>query len=738
MKQSGFKSCAATGVAAAVMVVASSMASAQSPASPAAANQDATLEEVIVTAERREEDLQRTAVSVSVRSGEELLQQGKFTLQQIVEDVPNIYIAPQRAGADNANDTPAIGITIRGVGSNGRVGGSGPVVPAVALYVDGVNNGLGSNYDLKNVQVLRGPQGTLYGRSATAGVVTIQTNDPVLDRFAGNVAVEAGNYDLLHYTGAVNIPITDVLALRVSGNQYEQKGYYSRLGAQTDTTDGRIKLLFKPNEQLSLLLGYAMQNNKQYSGGNQGTQTADGSVNYDTVLPIGTGKDETRQYWAQLGWDFGPATLTYIPAYRTYEMHALGYGSPAPGIYTTTLQSFPTNSYHTQELRLTSNATSGIRWQGGLFYYDNQQKYNFDLSAPGVQFAPPPTPAIDLFQTDINDRRTRDAGVFGEATFPLADTWRLTTGVRYDYTKVETEKSEVTNLTLAPFFPTLSGVVDRDQGTQDWKNWTYKLRLEHDLTPGNMLYAAASSGFLPGDTFIATDIVNMVLVPSTYEPETLTSFEIGSKNRFLDNRLQVNGDVFYYRYGAFQQPVGRNVGGLIELFTVQSSPARMVGAELETIFQLTPADELSLDVGYINAYYKDKPAEFAEGVSQSHIAGVVPVTITPSYAHTFRLPGDQSIRFQAQALYQSAHDVSAYGSTVVSDGLQRFYRNSDEVTGNVYLTWQHTRYSVTGYVRNVSDERFKTSVSTVSAMTGTAPTALSSPRTYGVVITAGF
>ncbi len=712
------------------MVVASSLASAQQTA---IAEQGTTLEEVIVTAERRAEDLQRTAVSVSVRSGEDLLQQGRFTLEQIVEDVPNINISPQRAGVNNATDNPATAITIRGVGSNGRVGGSGPVVPAVALYVDGVNNGLGSNYDIRNVQALRGPQGTLYGRSATAGVVTIQTNDPSLDRFAGNVAVEAGNYDLVHYTGAVNIPVSDVLALRVSGNRYQQKGYYSRLGAQVDTTDGRVKLLFKPNEQLSLLAGYAFQNNENYSGGNQSTQTADGSVNHDTVVPIGTGESETRQYWAQLDWDFGPATLTYIPAYRTFELNNTGYGSPAPGIFTTTLQSFPTDSYHTQELRLTSNASSGIRWQGGLFYYDNRQQYNFALTAP--------LPAINLFQTDVNDRRTYDAGVFGEATYPLADTWRLTTGLRYDYTKVEAEKTQVTNLTFPPNYPTLSGAFSRDQGTRDWENWTYKLRLEHDLTPGNMLYASASSGFLPGDTFVATDIANSTLVIATYTPETLTSFEIGSKNRFLDNRLQVNGGVFYYRYGAFQQPVGRSVGGLIQLFTVESSPARMEGAELEAIIQLTAADEITLNVGYINAYYKDKPASFAEGVSQSHIPGIAPWTIDPSYAHTFRLSGNQSLRFQVQALYQSAYDVAAYNRATADAGLQRYYRNSDEVTGNVYLTWQHPRHSVTAYVRNVSDERFKTSVGTINTISpgqGMGPTTLSAPRTYGLVVSAKF
>jgi iron complex outermembrane receptor protein len=147
-----------------------------------------------VSAERRTESLQKTAVAVSVREGDELRDEGKFTVNQILEDVPSVSLQVPYGNAINS-DVHVPNVSIRGVSSNGAVQGStSSVVPAVAAYVDGVVNGLGATYDLNRIEVLRGPQGTLYGRSATGGVLNIHTNDPELHEFGGNASVEFGDY----------------------------------------------------------------------------------------------------------------------------------------------------------------------------------------------------------------------------------------------------------------------------------------------------------------------------------------------------------------------------------------------------------------------------------------------------------------------------------------------------------------------------------------------------------------
>ena len=203
----------AAGALATCLVLSASSARAQTTAatSPemAAAPQEtnggsAQLGEIIVTAERRSSNVQKTPAAVTVQSGEDLLQRGKFTLNNILETVPNVSGGESEGVSryPTGNDSPASGITIRGIASNGTVSGQSiPGVTATAVYVDDVYGGLGGGYDIDRVEVLRGPQGTLYGRSATAGLVAIHTRDPQLGHTSADISVEGGNLDLVHVTG---------------------------------------------------------------------------------------------------------------------------------------------------------------------------------------------------------------------------------------------------------------------------------------------------------------------------------------------------------------------------------------------------------------------------------------------------------------------------------------------------------------------------------------------------------
>ena len=710
-----------------------------------------TLEEIVVTAERRVETAQKTGASVSVRSGDDLLKEGKFSLSSILEDVPGISGGAAFATGGTAGggtDTPASGLVIRGIPSNTGAGGSSTsTASAAAIYVDGVYNGIGGGYDIDRVETLRGPQGTLYGRSATAGLVAIHTHYPELDAIGGNATVEAGNHSLQHYTAVLNLPIvTDKLGVRVAGNRYERDGYIDADGGSVRSTDGKIKVLYRPNDDISLLVGAALQDNVDHSGGRViGTSTVPNQVVY-VDIPVGEVNNDFRQYWAEFNWNLGFANLTYQPAFRSWKQEGtlVIYGGGGAGAQTL---STPKDHFMTHELRLSSNPDSTLIWQVGALHYDNELE-----NTSAVLLGPQLTLA---FADSVRSKKTEAFGVFAQATYPVTDTWRVTAGLRYDETKVtQTQSYQLGPFLLPPGAPLpppflLSG----DAGTREFSNVTYKLRLEHDLTETNLLYGSVSTGFSPGDVTVAAacppSISNTSPCAIELQAETLRSYEIGSKNRFLDDTLQLNAAVFYSKYSAFQSAgINVNPNGFPPLFAALSSPLESYGLEFESLYKFTPVDLLGLNVGWTKAKYVDKPALFAQYVAGDEVSSnnaptsvaPIPLSASLSYEHTFILPGDSTLALRGQALYLSSH--SGHVSQPQKDnGQEPLVEIDSAVLGNVSATWiANDNVSVTGYVRNVTDHRYLTKKGVEEAGPGAyqySPT-LNDPRTYGVVVNVGF
>jgi len=342
----------------------SSASLAQTPGKAASASD--TLEEIVVTAERRPEDIQKTAASVSVRLGDDLLTQGRDQLSQILEDVPGVTGgAKENAGSADipGSDNVAAGLVIRGIPSNAPAGGSiTSTSSAAAYYVDDVYNGIGGNYDIDRVEILRGPQGTLYGRSATSGVVVTHTPDPNLTNFGGYASGEFATANLRNISAAVNLPfVDDKLGLRVSGNRYEQDGCDAPRGGRRTSWDGRVKLLFKPIDNLSILVGGAMNTAEFFTGEYNFLVIAPPntpSSAMKTAAPIRGVNTRNNQLWTNINWDLGNIGVQYIGSYRTYTAEG--------GVYLTTLGqdvSTPFDHFHTHELRVHSQNNSTLQWQ---------------------------------------------------------------------------------------------------------------------------------------------------------------------------------------------------------------------------------------------------------------------------------------------------------------------------------------------------------------------------------------
>jgi iron complex outermembrane receptor protein len=731
------------------------------PEDQATAKDAVGLQSVVVSAERRPSEAQKTAAAVSVRSGDDLLQQGKTTVRQILEDIPSVVVIENQGMFIGGSDTAGNNVTIRGIKSNNASGGSAlPSVPTTALYTDGIYEGIGGSYDLDRVEVLRGPQGTLYGRSATSGVVAAYTKNPTFDELSFDGAAEFGSYNLQHYTGAVNVPVSDTFALRIAADDFSRNGYDSENGGALKRTSGRLKALIKPNKDLSILFGTAVEQNKTHTGGVQGNLIDPNTFQY-TPAPVREGKNNFEQYWLNIDWNLGPATLTYLPALRTWTQDAVIYqNGPGGGGLNQSIKT-PSDQFLTHELRLASNGTGAMKWLLGGFSYDNKLHSTNDirwLSSNGL-----------LNESD-NNKETSSIGVFGEMTYAFLDTFRLTAGLRQDHTDVKTSQNYTNNLNYncnTPIaFPPPFGTptcpsgppgspnagfdashqannatlsLSGDAGQRKFDNTTYKLRLEHDLTKANMVYAMVATGFIPGDVQVSAG-AGGAPEASQYGAEELIAYEFGSKNRFLNNQLEVNGNVFYYDYGGFHtsvRPDPTNPGSQI-LVTV---PAQVLGAELEMRYRFTPRDQLSLSYSYTDASFTSVPAQFSQFMAEKKaVPGAIPHTFNVAYSHSFTLHDESTLDFRADARYTSAYNLDNVSAALGAAGLA-YVHADDQWTGNMSTTWRPSngRYAVTGYVRNVTNNRYKTfgQVQLLQPFVVASGTQ-NDPQTVGVVLSASF
>jgi iron complex outermembrane receptor protein len=715
-------------------IVMSAQAQTAAPETAGATPKAGTLQEVVVTAERRTTNVQKAAVSVSAISGKDLAAQGRYSLRENLQNIVGVSaIDPTSTTSQAGNDVQGGYITIRGVTPNTDPG-AGPSVlsapPTTGVYIDGVYEGIGGNYDIQRVELERGPQGTLFGRSATSGVYSVFTVDPVLDKYTGAASVEFGNYALRHFTGAVNIPLGDVLAARVSADSYRRNGYYNSADGDLENDGARIKLLYKPSDQISALLGAAVQISHEHNGGESytwpGWQQGNTSVVQALPEPVGSGHNHSKQFWGVFTYNPGFATISFVPTYRTFDQNATQVTSPLAGYNLGQILVTPLDHFLTYELRATSNEDSPIKWQAGTNYYRNDI-YNTNLNAVLPHGSQYPIAANGVPVTEagyvVTSKRTTDYSVFGEATIPVFTSTHLTLGARYDWTTVDIQQRNTIDLFfpgdmlgLAPFIlDTLN--INAATGLRNYKNFNYKARVEHDLTSHNLVYATVSTGFVPGNvsaanvgTVIPPGIV--VQTPTVYDlkPETLTAYEVGSKNRFFGNRAQANVSVYYYDYGGFQT-VYDTIPGVFTSAAPIAVPAHNYGFELETLYSLTPEDRVGVNFSYDQSHWVNMPAAFADGVAFKTLrADVVPYTLVANYDHTVEFAAGDSLDLHVDlhlnGPYQAAaQSTEALAANPIFDVLEHV---GPQVTANFNATWTpaNGRYDITAYVRNFTNKTY--------------------------------
>lgn len=748
---------------------------ANQPAQDAAETAEASpegLEEIVVTAQRREESLQRAAVAVTALTGDDLVNTGITETANLGRLVPSLVVQP--TGATTS-------FFLRGVGTNSQ---NSFAENAVAFNFNGIYLGrptapAGMFYDLERVEVVKGPQGTLYGRNATGGAVNVLPRKPVLGSFSGEGIFEYGNYDSKKGSVALNMPIGESVALRVAGQVVDRDGYLSD-GYDDDKGEAlRASLLIEPSADWSMLLvaDYYNQHGKGPSAvllpearytvpaledrigisdpraqaairklastlfappfcGGPGNFVNSGCV----ALPGNDGFLDNQFFGvsATVTGDLGFGTLTVIPAYRRSDVNVLTY---LPGFAGTIKDLAEQTSL---EVRLASNDDQRLRYVLGLFYFgENQVTENFFRQ--GAISTTRFTPRLS----------TESYAAFGQLTFDITDTLRLVAGGRYTKEDKEQFTSVASGGRPGPVEPPLSAPFT---GDLSFERFTWKAGLEWDAGTDSLVYANVATGFKSGGFFVAQPPNN------TFAPELLTAYTIGTKNRFAGNKLQVNLEAFYWDYKDQQITfVGgvRTAGGIFAQgsTTVNAGQSTIYGAELETRFAPSSNDLFSLNVQYLKGEYDTLiTANFSPtgapvttgcttlgsrlanpGVNGARFYDIDcsgrPTVNSPEWAlnlgyeRTFDLTDSLALILGARGNIESARFMNS--------NFRPEERQGSFAMADAYLTLEARSWSLTGFINNITDE-------VVLARAGTRPIldfpvgTLRPPRTYGVRLALNF
>lgn len=578
-------------------------------AAPAAAQDESAsadegqLATIIVTANRREENLQDVAVSADILDAERVgvIFSGAGDITALAGTAPGLNV-------ESSNGRVAPRFYIRGLGNTDfDLAASQPVsVLLDDVVLENVTLKSFPIFDVERVEVLRGPQGTLFGRNTPAGIVKISSVKPSHET---NVAASLsfGSLDTISLNGAVGGSIAkDVLAFRVSA-QLQRRGDWidngftgedNALGGYTDFA-ARGQLLFTPSDQSTILASVNYRDlqgsstffraNVLGASANQPNNTNELNENYDRNTVFydagGGNQAEYQQFGASLTstYEFDFATLTTITSYWTSEGFSRGDIDGGNLVTGPGFIPFPSDTQDsldleqtTSEIRLASNGNGPLTWQVGGFYFDS----DFDVTTVGFTFPPPVT---------VNHTNTAWA-LFGQVGYQLTETLRATGGLRY----TDDQKD----------FFVRSGSAPQPRSVGD-DQFDWDVSLFADLSDDVSVYAKVANSFR-GPTIQGRDVA-FFNPPSVAQSENITSYEVGYKTELADRRVRLNGAVYYYTVEDPQFTAVGGAGNLVQLINANKGEAW--GIEFDGAFQISPEFLVTLGVAYNNTEIQDRTLE---------------------------------------------------------------------------------------------------------------------------------
>ena len=694
----------------------------------------AVLEEVIVTAQKRTQNVMDVPNAIAAFTSDSLEAMGIRTARDIAIVTPALVVS---------STGPITTPTIRGVGGGLTLVG---LDPSVVTYIDDrvISRPSAGFLELENidrVEVLKGPQGTLYGRNAAGGAIRVITK-PVVEEVEGNVRLSAGNYDYGSVAGTANVPLTDNFGTRISGAYKTRDGYADNLGSGTEeyddqdywTVDAKFRWDMSDTVTANLILGYwekddtmgqdyrtagPLELNRVVAAEGPGV-ASDQAGKVSTAL---TDKDEAEEYSAQLRFDVGIGELDFvsITTYTDYDIYQFVEAD------TTEVSEIEVANYEAtedfyQEFQLLSPSGSDLTWIVGANYYYSEGSFESMLISSG----------LGLGRSDVD---TTAWAVFGQLTYSLSDQFSLVLGGRFS----DEEKDLATgpNEELDPVLVVSPSTED----SNGWDDFTPEVILKYDFDYG-MAYVKYAAGFKSGGYNFPA--------PGTpvLDPENLDMYEIGLKADVLDGSVRLDTSLYYYDYQDLQ--VTRSLpieGGGISLVTDNAAEATTIGLDFDATWLVT--DDFSIVGGFTwmdgeydewdasaQSYYADAEGNLgdvatpglntvpfdASGEDQLRVPDFSGF-VSFRYVHTFN--GGASLPMSLTYSYTGEYD----GGFVIEEETSDLRRDSvDLVNARISYVSASGNWEFAIWGNNLTDEEYPVSVEPI-------PTGLrqsdADPRTYG-------
>ena len=682
----------------------------------------AQLEEVIVTAQKREQSMQDVPFSVSAISGKTLRDSGVVDIMDLQTITPSLM-------------TPSTGSPGQGASFRLRGFGSPPfnlgIEPAVATFVDGVyrsRSGVAVSdlVDIARVEVLKGPQGTLFGKNTTAGVVHVITNRPNLEQTEGFVEGSYGEYDRVRAKAMTNLPVTDNSAVRVSGSWGDGDGYFDNNFGPDDSNDldrwnVQGQWLYVPSDDLEINLSASYSDISEICCAPIPVAELD-----DTDVYINTEEknDATDAvYSMHLNWSISDAIqLTSITAYQDYELDTIVDGDFVPLDILAIVEQVEIKGF-TQELRF-SGSTDSLEWTLGGFYSDDEidrdRRFVWGEDVGVLPFGLSP----GLGTVDILSQDGDSWAIFGQGTYAITERLAVTAGLRYnDESKDGDGKFELVQPgPPGPVNPSFKDSVNEDEPTG-------MASIQYDWNDNIMTYATYQHGYKAGGINLARESAGLPGQPgnATFDKETADNYEIGAKMDLWDDRVRLNVALFHTEYDDQQNQILVPPG----VFIVRNGEGSEIdGLELEGAFAATETLSFNFGLTLLDSSFDDG-TDFGQGDVGGNDLPWAPET-SGSIGWDYVLPfGSNGLEFfwTGNALYRDSYIANSSGV----DNDPELEQDSSEIY-NTQMGLRNDQWSAMVWCRNCSDEVVKeVAFPAPLPITGTQ-SYINRPQEFGVTV----
>ncbi len=645
-----------------VLAVAASLTApayaADAAAADAAAESGAPIQDIVVTAERTNTTLQKATLSVSAITADTLTKNNVTEIGGLNGLVPGLVVSSANGGERN--------ISIRGIGLGTPE--NPQTQSGVSYHIDGVYifNSIAANaafVDVGQIEVLRGPQGTMYGQGSTGGTINVVSIQPDASKMSGYADVGYGNYNYKKADGAINIPITDTLAVRGAIQYMKHDGYAHATDvvgqpnyplSNANDISGKASLKWTPNDTVSVLLSTI-----QYRGNNNASEqknVLDPNPDPREVTQDYPGKSyvRTQLYYGVIKFNLGGAIFSSITSYQKVLSKQSWDGD---GLNTTLFPQFQgintygarydhialwqqTTKSFTQEYNLASDNTGPFKWIiGGVYLHSRNGSYINEFSSSsgdGLNAALPQNTAYNdpivktLTYAELSAITRESFAGYGQGTYKLTDKLSFTAGLRYNHDKYVGISDSVSGGALGDVPGVYLQPTPKPSSISHKLTW--KAAIDYQITPQNMVYASYTRGYKPGgiNTGAAKSgsyvtFGNPYGVQGTFKQESVDSFEVGTKNRFFNNTLQLNVSGFYYIYKNMQfiddDPILFSYG-------IDNGPrAHIYGVEAEADWHVTDHLRLEGNLSLLHGkFVGDKQALDPTNATAAQVAAGYPGT----------------------------------------------------------------------------------------------------------------